>query len=187
MVGGIGSGKSWVGSYDLIRRGKPGRLYMVVAPTFGMLADSTFRMFLQIAGELGVVDPADVRKSAPPSVRLLTGAEVLFRSADDADRLRGPNLTGIWLDEASLMTQDVFTIAIGRLREGSEQGWLSATFTPKGKSHWSYDVFRQRPARHRPLPRQDGRQPILATAVRRNDPQAVHQRPRRAGVGRRVR
>jgi predicted phage terminase large subunit-like protein len=74
-------------------------------------------------------------------VRLLTGAEVLFRSADDPERLRGPNLSGVWLDEASLMPQDVFTVAIGRLREAGEQGWLSATFTPKGRQHWTYDVF----------------------------------------------
>src|SRR5262249_34766957 len=29
----------------------------------------------------------------------------------------------------------------GRLREGGEQGWLSATFTPKGRGHWTYTTF----------------------------------------------
>jgi predicted phage terminase large subunit-like protein len=141
MVGGIGSGKSWVGSYDLIRRAKPGRLYMVVAPTFGMLSDSTFRGFLQLAGDLGVLDHEHVKKGAPPSVRLLTGSEVIFRSADEPDRLRGPNLSGVWLDEASLMPPDTYTVTIGRLREGGEQGWLTATFTPKGKAHWTFETF----------------------------------------------
>ena len=32
FCGGIGSGKSWAGSYDLIRRAAPDRLYLVVAP-----------------------------------------------------------------------------------------------------------------------------------------------------------
>jgi predicted phage terminase large subunit-like protein len=141
FCGGIGSGKSWAGSYDLIRRAKPGRLYMVVAPTYSMLSDATFRMFLQLAQELGIVDPGDVKRSAPPSMRLRTGAEVLFRSADEPDRLRGPNLSGLWMDEASLMGVDAFTIGIGRLREGGEQGWLSATFTPKGRQHWTYETF----------------------------------------------
>ncbi len=141
MVGGIGSGKSFVGSYDLIRRSQPGRLYMVIAPTYAMLADATFRSFLTVAQLLGVVEADDIKKSPPPAVRLGTGAEVLFRSADEPDRLRGPNLSGVWLDEASLMHIDVFNIAIGRLREGSEQGWLSATFTPKGKQHWTHEVF----------------------------------------------
>jgi PBSX family phage terminase large subunit len=141
FCGGIGSGKSWAGSNDLIRRAMPGRLYLVVAPTYSMLSDATFRMFLVLAEELGIVDPAEVKRSALPSIRLRTGAEVLFRSSDEPDRLRGPNLSGVWLDEASLMSVDVFTIAIGRLREAGEQGWRSATFTPKGRAHWTFDTF----------------------------------------------
>ena len=43
FCGGIGSGKSWAGSYDLIRRAKPGRLYLILAPTYSMLSDATFR------------------------------------------------------------------------------------------------------------------------------------------------
>ena len=53
----------------------------------------------------------------------------------------GPNLSGVWLDEASLMSVDTFTVSIGRLREAGEQGWLTATFTPKGRQHWTYEVF----------------------------------------------
>lgn len=139
FCGGIGSGKSWAGSYDLIKRARPDRLYMAVAPTFGMLSDSTFRGFVRLAEELGVL--ADAKRSAPPEVRLKTGAEVIFRSADEADRLRGPNLSGVFMDEASLMDESVFHVLIGRLREGGYQGWLSACFTPKGKRHWTFETF----------------------------------------------
>ena len=141
FVGGIGAGKSWCGAYDLVRRAKPGRLYLVAAPTYAMLSDSTFRSFLALAQDLGIVEPGDIKRSAPPSIRLRTGAEVLFRSADEPDRLRGPNLSGVWLDEASLMPVDAFTVAIGRLREAGEQGWLTASFTPKGRQHWTHEVF----------------------------------------------
>jgi hypothetical protein len=139
--GGIGSGKSWAGAYDLIRRAGAGRLYLVAAPTYAMLSDATFRTFLALAEELGVADPAGVRRSAPPSLRLRTGAEVLFRSADEPDRLRGPNLSGVLMDEASLMPVDAFTVLIGRLREAGEQGWLAACFTPKGRAHWTFETF----------------------------------------------
>ena len=125
--------------YDLIRRAKANRTYMVCAPTYTVLSDSTFRTFVQLAENLGIAK--DVRRGAPPSVELATGAEVLFRSADKPDRLRGPNLSGILLDEASLMIRDVFNVSIGRLREGGEQGWLSAAFTPKGKGHWTFETF----------------------------------------------
>src|SRR5471030_1210050 len=82
FCGGIGSGKTWAGAYDLIRRAKAGRLYLVIAPTYSMLADASFRSFLGLAEELGIVNPGEVKRSAPPSIRLRTGAEVLFRSAD---------------------------------------------------------------------------------------------------------
>lgn len=65
----------------------------------------------------------------------------MFRSADNPERLRGPNLSGVWLDEASEMRHEAYLIAIACLREGGKQGWLSATFTPKGLAHWTYDVF----------------------------------------------
>jgi PBSX family phage terminase large subunit len=139
FAGGIGSGKSWILSYDAIRRGKPGRTYAVIGPTYTVLQDSTWKTFKRVAEDLRVI--GDIRESAPPSIKLLTGSEFLFRSADDPDKLRGPNLSGIVLDEASLMPLAVYEIAIGRLREEGQQGWLSAGFTPKGRTHWSFEVF----------------------------------------------
>lgn len=141
MVGGVGSGKSRIGALDLITKAKRGRLYLVCAPTYPMLSDASFRSFIDRAEDLGLIGPGDVKKSPPPSVQLKTGAEVLFRTAEKPDHLRGPNISGIWMDEASLVKEEVYDILIGRLREGGEQGWLSATFTPKGKSHWTYKKF----------------------------------------------
>ena len=141
FVGGIGSGKSFIGALDMIRRSKPGRLYLVTAPTYPMLSDATFRSMTGLAQDLGVIGPGDAKTSPPPSIKLKTGAEILFRSTDNPEMLRGPNLSGVWMDEASLTKQEAFDILIGRLREGGEQGWLTATFTPKGKIHWTYRTF----------------------------------------------
>lgn len=141
FCGGIGSGKSHIGALDMIRRAKPDRLYLVTAPTYPMLSDASFRSFLEVAQKLEVVLPTEVKSSAPPSVRLRTGAEVLFRSTDNPEMLRGPNLSGVWMDEASLSKREAFDILIGRLRQGGEMGWLTATFTPKGRLHWTYKEF----------------------------------------------
>jgi phage terminase large subunit-like protein len=141
FCGGIGSGKSWVGAYDLIRRAKRGRTYMVVGPSYTSLESSSMKSFLKAARDLGVLDPAAMRLSAPPQLTLSTGAEILFRSADRPEGLRGPNLSGVWLDEASLMPRLAYDVSIGRLREDGEQGWLSATFTPKGSQHWTFEAF----------------------------------------------
>lgn len=143
FVGGISTGKSWVGAYDLIRRARRDRTYMVVGPTYTSLRDSSLKSFLTVAREIGVIDPSALKLGAPPELRLTTGATVLFRSADNPELLRGPNLSGVWLDEASLMPRLAYEVGIGRLREHGEQGWLSATFTPKGPSHWTYAIFKE--------------------------------------------
>lgn len=138
FVAGRGAGKSYVGAYDLLRRAKPGRLYGVYAPSYPMMRDATQRSFLQLARRLNFLK--DWRRS-DNQMTLGNGAEVLFRSLDDQERARGPNLSGAWIDEASIVPRGAFEIIIASLREAGEQGWLSATFTPKGKSHWTYDVF----------------------------------------------
>lgn len=109
--------------------------------TYPMLSDATFRSVEGLARQLGIVGDGDVKPSPPPAIRLKTGAEILFRSTDNPETLRGPNLSGVWMDEASLSHQSAFDILIGRLREGGEMGWLSATFTPKGRSHWTFKTF----------------------------------------------
>ena len=142
FVGGIGSGKSYVGAYDLLRRamseeGK-GRLYMVISPTYTILQDATMRTIYQLGDDLEIIKE---KWKQPPRLVLSNGSEIIFRSGDDPERLRGPNLSGIWMDEASLMNEEVFNICIGRLREGGRMGFLTATFTPKGMGHWTYSVF----------------------------------------------
>ncbi len=138
FVGGINSGKSFVGSYDVLRRARAGMLSLVTAPTYPMLRDATLRTFFYVANLLQI--PVRFNRS-DHLARLPNGAEVIFRSADDPERLRGPNLSHAWLDEASLMKREVLTVLLGRLRQGGKMGSLSATFTPKGIGHWTYETF----------------------------------------------
>lgn len=138
FVGGRGAGKSWIGAYDLLRRAEKGRLYMALAPTFPMLQDASWRALVGMAQELRflkAINRSDLR------LTLGNGAEILGRSADNPERLRGPNLSGVWMDEASQVDEAAYGVVIACLREGGQQGWLSATFTPRGKTHWTYRVF----------------------------------------------
>lgn len=139
FVGGRGSGKSWAGAFDLLCRARDQRTYLVASPTGVLLGDTTFPTFKKLAQDLGLW--GSVKLTPYPNVTLSTGETIRFRTAEDPERMRGPNLSGVWLDEASLMPEDAYTIAIGCLRESGQQGWLSATFTPKGPFHWTYDVF----------------------------------------------
>jgi len=103
------------------------------------MRDATLRSFSGIALQIGFLK--DFRRGDMTAV-LGNGAEIIFRSADDPDKtMRGPNLSGAWLDEASQMGREAYLLTIAALREGGQQGWLSATFTPRGLQHWTYDVF----------------------------------------------
>ncbi len=145
FVSGIGAGKSKIGAYDLLCKAKAGRTYVVTAPTYGMLRDATFKSFEEVArycGQLVRIRHAEftaIIKTDDGGI-----ADVLFRSTDAPDRLRGPNLSGVWMDEGSLSEYEAFQILVGRLREGGEAGWLDCTFTPKGLTHWTYEVFGSR-------------------------------------------
>lgn len=139
FVGGRGSGKSWVGAYDLLCRARPGHTYLVASPTYTKLEDETLATTQAIAEYLGLF--GSLKRTPRPTLKLRSGATIRFRSAEDPEKLRGPNLSGVWLDEASLMGEEAYLIAIACLREHGEQGWLSATFTPKGRGHWTYKVF----------------------------------------------
>lgn len=138
FVGGIGSGKTRVLCYNRLMRAQPRGVYMMVAPTYPMLRDATLRSFSEVAYDLGKsfsFHKAEMIATMP------NGAEILFRSGDAPDRLRGPNLDEVDLDEASQMKRDVYDVCIGRLRRGGKLGRLRAAFTPQGKDHWTYEVF----------------------------------------------
>lgn len=115
----------------------PSSAGMVIAPTYPMLRDSTLRTFLELCYAYA---PPLLKTFHRSEMRaeLTNGVSVLFRSADDPDHLRGPNLGWFWLDEAAMMTQDAWLIMIGRLREQPGRAWV--TSTPRGKN-WLYDTF----------------------------------------------
>lgn len=141
MIGGRGSGKTWAGAYRILRWARPDGTYLVVAPTYTMLRDFAWPTLFRLARRLGLLTDVHASRMAMTIVTKGGGtALVLFRSADQPDRLRGLSVSGAWLDEASLMPQEVYEVVLFTLREAPE-AWLAATFTPKGRRHWTYEKF----------------------------------------------
>jgi predicted phage terminase large subunit-like protein len=137
FVGGVGSGKSYAGAAKALMQAIPtGGLGLVVAPTLGMLRDATMRVAREVwAPVWGEFHASEMRAT------LTTGAEVLFRSGDDPEKLRGPSVGWAWVDEGSLCLPAVWPVVIGRLRQGGKAGRAWTTFTPKGLVNWTYAVF----------------------------------------------
>jgi len=125
FVGGIGSGKSWAGAVELVRQ-PAGTRVMVVAPTYRVLKDATLPAFMESARPL-----VRSHRRADLVTHLINGTEILWRTATEPDRLRGPNLGAIWIDEAAMIkTPEAFEILVGRLRLKPGRIWM--TSTPKG-------------------------------------------------------
>lgn len=125
FVAGIGSGKTRVGVMDVIRQ-PPKTRGMIVAPTYQMLRDATLDSFFEIGGG----ELVDSFNQSTGEMLLKNGTEVLWRSAENFEALRGPNLGWVYIDEAALIKEMAYDILIGRLREAPGRLWV--TTTPKG-------------------------------------------------------
>jgi phage terminase large subunit-like protein len=69
---------------------------------------------------------------------LVNGSEILFRSTDSPDRLRGPNLHWWFGDESAMYDKEVWPIMIGRLRADGRAGMACLATTPRGRN-WLYE------------------------------------------------
>lgn len=144
FVGGLGSGKSVGGCVRGLmaaggqigtRQIRTPNLGVITAPTYPMLRDATLRVFQEIAGDA----IADFNKEEMRAT-LVNGSEILFRSTEHYERLRGPSIKWWFGDEAALYPDAVWRIMIGRLRQFGEQGWAWLATTPKGRN-WIWQKF----------------------------------------------
>lgn len=144
FVAGIGSGKTYAGAARSLKAayGRIGsreipvpNLGIVTAPTYPMLRDATVRTLLEIGDEY-----VQAYNKGDMSILFTNGSEVLLRSTDNPDRLRGPNASWWWGDEAAMYDSSVWRIMVGRLRQYGERGAAWLTTTPRGRD-WIYKQF----------------------------------------------
>lgn len=136
-IGGIGSGKTFVGAAKTVSRVAREEFGLVCAPTYKMLRDATQRTLFEMLRNLGIQfehHKGDNHLTIPS-----TGHEIIFRSLDDPDNLRGPNVAYTWVDEAAYISAEAWRIVKGRTRVGDkQQAWI--TGTPKGRN-WIWEEW----------------------------------------------
>lgn len=137
FCGGIGSGKTFAGAIEIARQ-PAGSTGMVVAPDYRMLKTTSQRTFQALFGGTGLIKSHN--KSDQETV-LAGGRTIFWRSADDPDKLRGPNLGWIWIDEAAMCDAETWPICVGRLRESPARIWM--TTTPRGKRNWLFEQVKK--------------------------------------------
>ena len=138
FAGGRGSGKTTAGAIQAILESvqyQPGQRGIVIAPTYPMLEDATMYEFFRWLPRSYIAEFNKQRKV----LWLTNGTEIVFRSADNPDSLRGPNRAWAWFDEPrNMRTRDAYDIATAQLRP-ARKVWL--TTTPGGIFHWLYAIF----------------------------------------------
>lgn len=137
FIAGRGAGKTKASAIRmLVESCRTPDLYGLYAPTFPMLRDTTLRTFLETCAPW-ITGHSETKGI----ITMRSGAEIICRSLDEPEHARGPNLRGACIDEGGSISKAAYLILRGCLRAHGELGWMCVATTPKGKSHWTYDVF----------------------------------------------
>jgi phage terminase large subunit-like protein len=132
LLAGRGAGKTYAGAAWLLSRLQPGERIAIVAPTFGDARDTCMEGpsgLLALAREHGYTIDSYNRSMGEASIN---GAFLKLYSADQPDRLRGPQHHRIWFDELAAMRylDTTLDMALMGLRLGTDPRWM-ATTTPR--------------------------------------------------------
>jgi predicted phage terminase large subunit-like protein len=140
FFGGRGVGKTWIGSYRIQRKAKRGEPWQCISPDAGVVHETTFPTFIDVAKSTGCYIRSV--KSPYPRVWWRTHdrgiADIVFRSAEVPSKLRGGSYAGLWIDEATVVIEEAYKVAIATLRHKGYMGPCILTGTPKGKNHWTF-------------------------------------------------
>ncbi len=116
-----------------------GRVGLVGAPTYRMLADATWRTLREILSENEI--PFGWNQSEGVVTFEDTGSRVLLRSLHAAESLRGTNLAWLGIDELTYCAESAWTRLEGRLRDPAAARLCGfGVWTPKAHD-WVYRRF----------------------------------------------
>lgn len=147
--GGYGSGKTWAGCLlgILLCRKHPGLLLLSVAKTFPLLRETTLRTYKEHLDRLGYVrDWHYTLTESGTQARLVFhchgGSEVLFRPAQNPEKLKSLNVGAIQVEEMSQLDEADFLMLLSRLRQAGVGRWrLFGHTNPPPRKGWLYEHF----------------------------------------------
>lgn len=141
LYGGAGSGKSVFAAQRLVVRmmSKPLCNVLVVRKVGDTNRTSTYALMKQVIGRWGLwqlFDVTDLR-----IVCKVTGNEMIFKGLDDPEKIKSVTfskgeLTDIWIEEASEITEADFNQLDIRLRGKGIHGQITLSFNPVNILHW---------------------------------------------------
>ena len=137
--GGAGSGKSVFVCQKLIVKACNSKRKILVIRKYGTtLKDSVFQLFKDMLKEWGLYRYCKVNLSSY-TITLPNDSVILFKGLDDSEKIKSiTDITDIWIEEATELSDDDFTQLDLRLRASVENLQLICSFNPVSKVNWVY-------------------------------------------------
>ena len=142
LYGGAGSGKSVFAVQQFLYRllTQPLCNLLVVRAVAATNRDSTYALFRQMIGKWGLSRLFSCRDS-DLRITCANGNSVVFKGLDDAEKLKSitfskGELTEIWVEEASEISEGDFNQLDVRLRGRGTHKQIVLTFNPVSVRHW---------------------------------------------------
>ena len=137
--GGAGSGKSvFIAQKLLIKACKRKRKILIIRKYGTTLKDSVFQLIIDLLKKWGLYSLCKVNQSTY-TITLPNGSIFLFKGLDDSEKIKSiTDITDIWCEEATELTEDDFTQLDLRLRALVDDLELICSFNPVSKVNWVY-------------------------------------------------
>ena len=159
FLGGIGSGKTFIGGLTTLVEAQEGAHILAIGPTYRHLEQIMIASIVDVLTKAG--HPFTYNKS--DMVLHYGKGQIIGRTAENVEFIRGLHVDSAWIDEAALCKDELFDIVLGRIRRG-EKNKLFLTTTPRGKNGYVYEKFHEPGADYRLIVSRTEDNPFLPTS-----------------------
>lgn len=126
--------------YKAVLNAIQGRRQLMVSFSYKTLKDVILRTLNQCLEAYGLVSGKDYTTNLTDMIVTVRGTQILLRSGDNPDAIRGIEVSDVYIDEArEFKDNEIFLVCIGRMSESDDGQW-HITSSPKGKD-WVYKLI----------------------------------------------
>lgn len=137
--GGAGSGKSvFIAQKLIIKALSSKRKILIIRKYATTLKDSCYQLIIDILSKWKIIQYCNINKSTL-TIELINGSIILFKGMDDSEKIKSiTNISDIWIEESTEISEDDFTQLDLRLRGNAGNLQLYCSFNPVSKVNWVY-------------------------------------------------
>lgn len=144
--GGAGSGKSvFIAQKLIIKACRKKRKILVIRKVGTTLKDSVFQLIIDYLQKWGLYSSCKINLTTY-TITLPNGSIFLFKGMDDSEKIKSiTEITDIWCEEATELSEDEYTQLDLRLRSLEGDLQMIVSFNPISKVNWTYKRWFENP------------------------------------------